>query len=100
MTRRTSRPRVCSSSRSRRAPGIFAASSLYKVSTAQAKKQAAPNAVFQFAAARSRTEPVDGTTYPAMAEMPKKMQPSRLIAGCHHPRAPRAGSHPCRDEAW
>ena len=22
------------------------------------------------------------------------------FAGCHHPGAPRAGSHPCRGEAW
>src|SRR5438105_13715107 len=31
--------------------------------------------------------------------MPKKTHPSRLIAGCHHPCPPRAGSHPWRDEA-
>src|SRR6185312_12030077 len=28
------------------------------------------------------------------------MQPSRLIAGCHHPAPPRAGGHPRRGEAW
>jgi hypothetical protein len=32
------------------------------VNSAQARKQAAPRDVFQFAAARSRIEPVDGTT--------------------------------------
>src|SRR3954452_3151141 len=49
--------------------------------TAQAKKQAAPAAVFPFAAARSTTVPLEGTTYPATAEMPKKTQPRRLTAG-------------------
>ena len=36
--------------------------SVCRVSSAQARKHAAPSEVFQFAAAWSRTEPVAGTT--------------------------------------
>ena len=36
-------------------------------------------------AARSSIEPLAGTTKPATAEIPKKMQPSRFTAGSHHP---------------
>jgi hypothetical protein len=67
--------------------------------TAQARKHAAPSAVFQLAAARLSTEPSDGTTYPAIAETPKKMQPSRLTPGCHQPGPSRAGRQPWRAEA-
>ena len=36
---------------------------------------------------------------PAMAEIPKKTQPRRLTAGCHHPAAPRTGNDPLRGDA-
>ena len=57
-----SRCRSCSSSRSSRRTGIFEARSVCSVSSAHARKQAAPSDVFQLAAARSSIEPVDGTT--------------------------------------
>ena len=41
---------------------FFAASPLLKAWSAQTRKQPAPSEVFQFAAAWSRTEPVEGTT--------------------------------------
>lgn len=41
---------------------IIYALSVRRVSSAQARKHAAPNDVFQLAAARSSTEPVEGTT--------------------------------------
>ena len=47
---------------------------------APTKKHSAPSAVFQLAAARSRIEPVSGTTYAATAEIAKKMQPARFTA--------------------
>lgn len=92
ITRRRSRSTSCSSSRNRRIPGILDASSVIKVSTAQAKKQAAPSDVFQLHAARESIEPVEGTTYPATAETANKVQPSRFTAGCDHPASPRTGS--------
>jgi len=47
--------------------------------------------VFEFAQARLSSEPVEGTREPAIAEIPKKMQPSRLIDGSDQPERP----HPC-----
>ena len=93
--RRKSRSSAFSSSCSSRRSGIFDALPVRNVSIAQARKHAAPSDVFQLAAARSSTEPLEGTTYPATAEIPKKTQPRRLTAGCHHPSPPRAGSQPC-----
>src|SRR4051794_2148179 len=71
-----------------------------RLATAQARKHPAPPAVVQFAAARSSTEPDEGTTYPATAATPKSTQPRRLTPGCHQPSEPRTGSQPCRAEAW
>ena len=48
----------------------------------------------RLAAARSRTVPLDGTTNPAIAEMPKKMQPSRLTPGWPPARRPARGEPP------
>jgi hypothetical protein len=36
------------------------------------KKQSAPSAVVKFAAARSRVDPLEGTTSDAMADTPKR----------------------------
>ena len=80
-------------------PRLTARSPPIRPPTAQARKQAAPAAVVQFAAARSSIVPVDGTTKPAIAEMPKRMHPARLTAGCHQPSVPRAGSSPWRTDA-
>ncbi len=55
------------------------------------KKQSAPSAVVQFAAARSSIEPLDGTTYDAIAEIMKKMQPTRFTAAILHDRSCLAG---------
>jgi hypothetical protein len=62
VTRRRSRSSSCSSSRSRRIPGILDASSVINVSSAHAKKHAAPSDVFQLHAAWESIVPVDGTT--------------------------------------
>jgi hypothetical protein len=51
VTYRRSASSFCSSSRSRRPSGIFEALSVCKVSSAQARKHAAPSDVFQLAAA-------------------------------------------------
>jgi hypothetical protein len=59
---RTSRSRVCSSSWSRRSRGILEGSPVRKVSSAHARKQAAPSDVFQLHAAWSIIDPVEGTT--------------------------------------
>ena len=52
---------LCSSSRSPRRGGSFRPRLAWNVSSAQARKHAAPSDVFLFAAARSSIEPVDGT---------------------------------------
>ena len=45
------------------------------------RKHAAPSDVVQLAAARSRIDPVSGTTYDAIAETMNSTQPARLIDG-------------------
>ena len=55
--------------------------------------------MFQFATCGAIDELVEGAIKPATAEMLKKTQPSRLIAGSHHPDWLRAGSQPRRGEA-
>ena len=59
--------------------------------TALMKKHNAPRAVDQLTAARSIMDPVDGTMYEAIAEMPKSTQPSRLTAAIVHSRPRSAG---------
>ena len=59
VSRFTSRTTVASSACSR---GALNERPLRSVATAQAKKHAAPSAVFQLAQARSSIEPSDGTT--------------------------------------
>ena len=71
-------------------PGDFRVQPVRSVATAHARKQAAPSTVVKLAAARLITDPVEGTRYPATAEMPKKTQPSRLTDGSHQPERPRA----------
>ena len=44
------------------------------------KKPKAPSAVHQFAAARSRIEPLEGTTWDAIADTPNGMHPTRFTA--------------------
>ena len=51
----------------------------------------------QLAAARSRTEPLDGTTYDATAEIPKKTQPARLTFGAVLNVDPEHPDRPDRD---
>jgi len=53
---------LCSSWRSSRRGGVFRPRPAWNVSSAQARKHAAPSDVFQLAAARSIIDPVDGTT--------------------------------------
>src|SRR5262249_37420708 len=60
--------------------------------TAPIRKQSAPKAVNELALARSRALPVEGTTYDAIAEIPKATQPRRLTAATHHSSALR-GRH-------
>ena len=79
--------------------GDFDVRPVRSVARAHPRKHAAPTAVVQFAAARSIVEPLAGTTKPATAAIPKKMQPSRLTAGSHQPGSPRSGSQPRRAEA-
>ena len=56
--------------------------------------------MFQFAMCGAIEELVEGAAKPSMAEMLKKTQPSRLVAGFHHPGRLRVGSQPRRGEAW
>ena len=60
--------------------------------TAPMKKHNAPRPVHQLTAARSSIDPVEGTTYEAIAEMPKNTQPSRFTAAMVHSRSRFAGS--------
>ena len=57
----TSRLAICSSLWRRCSRGDFRVRPVKSVANAHVRKHAAPSAVFQFAAARFRTEPVDGT---------------------------------------
>lgn len=53
------------------------------------KKQSAPSAVVKFAAARSRIDPLEGTTWDAIADAPKKTHPARFTAAILHSRSRR-----------
>jgi hypothetical protein len=57
------------------------------------KKQRAPSAVHQFAGARARTDPVDGITKDATAEIPKKTHPARLTAAIRQREGKRVTDH-------
>ena len=75
-----------------RTPGAASARSS---SAAPAKKQTAPQKVPEVSSAASSRSPVDGCTHPAIAEMPKKIEPSMFSAairqpasdGCHDTQA-------------
>ena len=54
-------------------------------SAAPAKKQTAPQNVPEVSRAASSRSPVDGYTHPAIAEMPKKIEPSMFSAAIRQP---------------
>ena len=84
------RPRGPRLARARGCAAVAATSSCGRCAAWPARRRGSRprlRAVFQLAAAGNRARSlVAGTTYPATAEIPKKMQPSRLTAGIHQPR--------------
>ena len=53
------------------------------------RKQSAPSAVVQLAAARSSIDPLEGTMNDAMAEIQKSTKPAKFTAAIFHSRSRR-----------